>query len=282
MAIDIQHHTVTEKESGVTCQLAVHYAGNPVHPPVICVHGLTRNAADFYVLAEQLAEDYYVIMPDVPGRGESAHLLHPALYNNGFYAMLLAQWLDEQGHHSLPWIGTSMGGLIGMILAATRRDLIGQMLINDIGHIIPAAALAKIKTYVGVDTEHEDMDVLATRAEENLRPFGIEDSAILDQFIAASIKEKEEGGYRFNYDPAIRVAFLDIPDEDADISDIWKLIGCPILVFRGEYSELLPKHIAEQMLQSKKQIELFEVAGAAHAPSLTTQREIEKIKEWLQ
>lgn len=281
MEIEIHRFDIHEKETGATCQLAVHFAGKPANPPLICVHGLTRNATDFYTLADALASDYYVMMPDVPGRGESANLPYPAMYNNGFYSLVFAQWMDEQGFKKLPWIGTSMGGLIGMILAATRRDLIAKMLINDIGHIIPAAALAHIKTYVGVNTEDDDYNALAQVVQTNLLPFGIQDPLILNEFIAATIKECEQGGYRMNYDPAIREAFMDIPNEDADISDIWKLITCPMLVFRGEKSQLLPKEVAQKMIESKEKIELFEVAGAGHAPSLTTAAEIRKISRWL-
>lgn len=279
--MNVTLETVTEKESGIACQMAIHSRGTPGKPVVLCVHGLTRNAQDFYPLAQHLADDYHVIMLDIPGRGQSPNLPHPALYNNVFYAAIVAEWLAQQSFETVHYIGTSMGGIIGMIIAATRPKLIHSLLLNDVGSMIPAIAIDRIKAYVGVGTEDDDYEVLATRATENLAPFGIQTPAILETFIASSITERVGGGYRFTYDAAIRDGFLEIPAGDVDMLELWQAIHHPTLIIRGEHSDLLTQKTAQDMVASRENAQLFEVKNAGHAPSLTRAEEIEHIKWWL-
>ena len=129
--ITLNKYQVTEPQSGIACDIALHEAGTPGKPVVFCVHGLTRNAKDFYPLAEVLAADYHVLMPDVPGRGESDWLELPDLYNNAMYASQLIALLQQQDIQKVHWIGTSMGGIIGTAYAIRHGDTLdGTILWN--------------------------------------------------------------------------------------------------------------------------------------------------------
>jgi pimeloyl-ACP methyl ester carboxylesterase len=255
--------------------------GKPENPTVLCIHGLTRNASDFHFLAEALANKYHLICLDMPGRGASPCLSKPKLYNNAFYASLVAQWLESAGGSPVHYIGTSMGGMIGMILAATKPALMRSLILNDVGALVPASEIARLKTYVGVDTGAPDYEALAVRVARNLEQFGIQDASVREHFIRNSIEPDGAGGVRMRYDPAIRHALLELGDKDVSLNLLWKAIKCPTLVIRGDKSELLPEKVALHMLQVNKKSALFTVEGAGHAPSLTTPNEIECIDCWL-
>lgn len=279
MEISIEKILVTEPQTKIAANIALHKIGEENKPVVFCVHGLTRNATDFYPLAKVLADDYHVIMMDMVGRGESDYLALPELYNNAFYASITAALLDQLGLKQLRWIGTSMGGLVGMILAATHKELISKLLLNDIGYMIPREALLKIKEYVGVNMASNDYEMLVAVVKENLRPFGIEDASVFEHFVSHSIIA-DGTSWRLNYDGYIRKAFAEIPDEDANIYDIWKLIQQPTLIIRGENSGLLLEETAKDMAEREK-TELYQVPRAGHAPSLSRADEIERIQKWL-
>ena len=275
----VTYHHITAPETQISCKIAVHEMGDKNKPALYCVHGLTRNAKDFYPLAEALADDYYVLMPDIPGRGESDYFSNPAFYNNGMYALLMVELLEQIGHKRVRWIGTSMGGLIGMIIAATKPKLISSLLLNDIGSLIPAAAIARIKEYTGAGIAADDYETLAAQIRKNLVPFGIQDIEILEHFVSSSIVADGDS-YRLNYDPNITASFAEWGDGDVDLSELWNAIKCKTMIFRGESSDLLLRETAEQMA-AKDNAELLEIANAGHAPSLTTTFEIEKINQWL-
>lgn len=272
---------ITDGATSAAYEVAIYRYGNPGKPVVLCVHGLTRNAADFHYIATALSGDYYAWCIDIPGRGNSPRLQNTKLYNNPFYASLIAQWLEAENVAPLNFIGTSMGGIIGMILAATKPKLIKSLLLNDVGTLVPASEIRRLKEYVGVGTQAASYEELAARMIKNLTQFGIQDEAVLNYFVEHSIEPDGAGGYQMRYDPAVRDWLVEMEEKDIDLSALWKAVKCPTLIFRGAKSDLLPEAVAGKMIQQNPKSMLYTVDGAGHAPSLTTPPEIACIKNWL-
>lgn len=249
-------------------------------PAVMCVHGLTRNAHDFDFLAEALADDFYVICPDLPGRGDSEWLADPAGYNYATYAADLSFLIGALKLTRVHWVGTSLGGILGMMMAA-QPGLLASLALNDIGAVIARAGLQRIAEYAGVKMAFKSR----TEAEAELRriaaPFGINDEAHWRHFLDHSIVEAE-GGARFSYDPAIMAGFPKEKIEDIDLWGLWEPVTkIPTLLIRGEKSDILLRETALAMQARHPRLELYEVAGAGHAPALMDEKQVAKVKEWL-
>lgn len=272
---------VADAATASTYHLAVRRFGKSENPAVVCVHGLTRNGADFDYLAAELAEDFYVLCPDIPGRGKSPALENPALYNNGFYANLVCEWLKQEGLQSVHFVGTSMGGIIGMVLAATKPKLIRSFVVNDIGTFISKDVLQYLLSYVGVDTSNPDFEALANAVRKNLQGFGIQDPEVLEHFVRASIVPDPRGGWCLAYDPAIRKPMVDAPLEDIDLSELWAAVKCPLLILRGQFSQFLPETIAERMVTGRDNATLEIIADTGHAPHLSSPEQMRLVHQWL-
>lgn len=238
--------------------------------PVICLHGLTRNALDFEVLGEALAQSgRWVVAPDVVGRGQSGRLSDPALYGYPQYlsdaACLIAHLRAEQ----VDWVGTSMGGIIGMMLAAQKMHPIRRMVINDVGPLIPKAALERIGDYLVQERRFEN----AAHAEAHLRkvyaPFGIADDSQWRRFTEISVERAPGGeGLVPAYDPEIAAPFRDAHPDDVDLWYFWDRLDLPVLLLRGEESDLLLPRTAAEMKLRGPGCQLVEFAGCGHAPPL--------------
>ncbi|WP_430460423.1 alpha/beta fold hydrolase [Thalassolituus sp. LLYu03] len=249
---------------------------------LICVHGLTRNSRDFDALAERLAGEYLVICPDVLGRGDSDWLVQSALYGYPLYLAQMQQLLltlaAQTGLNDCDWVGTSMGGLIGMMLAAQPDSMIRRLVMNDVGPFIPYAALARLGQYVG---KAPLFDSVAS-AEAFLRvvaaPFG---PLTDDQWrhLAEHGTEPCEGQLRLRYDPAIAEGFA-LVTGDIDLSVVWNAVTCPVLVIRGGESDLLLAGTARSMLQ-RPDTQLVEFPGIGHAPMLMARDQINAVEHFL-
>jgi pimeloyl-ACP methyl ester carboxylesterase len=265
----------------------------------VCVHGLTRNARDFDALAQSLASaGWRVAAVDVPGRGRSEWLRRPQDYGYPFYAAALAALIGRLGADTVDWVGTSMGGLIGMMLAAQpaaagMKGPIRRLVLNDIGPFIPKAALARIAEYVGPkDGEGAQCFADLAAVEAYLRrvhaPFGaLSDEQwrhlALHSAVAAPSGDgggEGSGGYRLHYDPAIAQAFAAGPIEDVALWPIWEAVAAPTLVLRGAASDLLAKDTADRMAR-RGTVRVHEIAGAGHAPALMADDQIALIRGFL-
>ena len=175
---------------------------------VICVHGLTRNGRDFDALARALAEDgWRVVCPDMPGRGKSDWLGRADDYSYPIYTQTVAALYARLDVPKVDWIGTSMGGLIGMLLAAQRGHFIRKLVLNDIGPFVPAAALQRIGEYCGRDPRFQDFEEVEAYLREVHKPFGELSDAEWMHLALHSAEESEEGNLRLRYDPAIGKPF---------------------------------------------------------------------------
>jgi len=257
--------------------------GDPKNERVlVCVHGLTRCARDFDMLAAALSDHYRVVCPDIAGRGGSEWLADPMLYQVPQYVadmVTLVARLDVEGVH---WLGTSMGGLIGMALAAQPGTPVQKMVINDAGPVVSKVSLERIATYVGMAPVFTDM----AAAEKYFRPilasFGPHTDAEWRFLIEVVLRKNPDGSLRAHYDPKIAQPFrATMPAGDLELWPVWDAIRCPTLVLRGAQSDLLTKETGAQLTQRGPKAKLVEIPGVGHAPTLMHDDQIRIVREFL-
>ncbi|MBV8938857.1 MAG: alpha/beta hydrolase [Alphaproteobacteria bacterium] len=248
---------------------------------LICVHGLTRNGRDFDSLAQALAGDYRILCPDMPGRGMSDALADAALYTNTVYLSDLLALMDSANVAQADWVGTSMGGILGMMLAATLPQRMGRMVLNDVGAFIPAAGLKRIGDYMG-RTEFPSRQAAEEALRSNYASFGFTEEAQWRHLFAHSLRALPGGKAALAYDPALAAPFAD-PDkiQDVDLWELWNRTACPTLIMRGEQSDILSHETALAMTASRTHVELAEIANTGHAPALMREEEIVIVRNFL-
>lgn len=258
--------------------------GDPLNPHVlVCVHGLTRNSLDFDRLAQALSGKYRVIAPDVVGRGESDFLQNPMGYNTVTYAADMVTLLAKLGVEQVAWLGTSMGGLIGMMLAAQPNTPISRLILNDVGPTLSLDALKRIAGYVGNPYEFADMELASRYARLVFAPFGLRTEDEWASLVESSFKPLSAGGVRFNYDKEIRQPLQQTYiDKPFDIWPLYDAIKCPTLLVHGELSDLLSAETAKEMTQRGPKATLKVVAGVGHAPMFISQDQIDLVSEFLE
>ena len=249
----------------------MHYTdwGDADNPDVVlCVHGLTRNGRDFDFLAAALCDQFRVVCPDVAGRGRSEWLASPGHYNIPQYVNDMVTLIARLGVEKVRWVGTSMGGLMGMALAALPHTPIGRLVINDVGPVIEAAAISRIGDYVGRAPRFATLE----DAEHYIRSFCASFGPLTDaqwRHLTAHALRECEGGLEMRYDPAIGDAFRsDAPRGDVDLWPMYDAIACPTLVLRGMASDLLSAATTAQMATRGPRAQVAEIPGVGHAPML--------------
>jgi pimeloyl-ACP methyl ester carboxylesterase len=253
--------------------------GNPAAPAVLCVHGLTRNGRDFDPLAEALADRYHVICPDLPGRGASDWLPDAALYQAASYVVALSHLLAYI-NKKVAWVGTSLGGICGMMVAAASHTPITKLVLNDIGPLIPAAALARIRDYIGSGPAlFADLGALEAHLRMIHAPFGRLSDAQWRHLARFSARKLPNGGFALHYDPAIATPIKASVPVDADLSVFWDRVRVPVLAIRGESSDLLTEATFARMAQTGAQT--LTVADCGHAPALMDAPTIAAIRRFL-
>lgn len=257
--------------------------GDASNPEVlVCVHGLSRNAHDFDPLAKALAGEYRVVCPDVAGRGESDRLADPMLYGPVQYAADMLVLLARLGVERVHWVGTSMGGLIGMLLAADPKSPLRSLILNDIGPVVSKAGLERIGDYVGRDPHFATMDDAERYVREVMAGFGTHDDAQWRWMTEISVKPDPAGGYRLAYDPAIAEPIRrSPPTADLQLWAWWDAIRCPSLVLRGASSDLLSRETADAMRQRGPRASVAEFEGAGHAPTFLRDDTIVAVRAFL-
>jgi pimeloyl-ACP methyl ester carboxylesterase len=248
---------------------------------LLCVHGLTRNGRDFDFLAGALQDGYRVVCPDVVGRGASEWLTVKADYSYSTYCANMAALIAWLRVEHVDWIGTSMGGIIGMLLAAQPNTPIRRLVLNDVGAFIPKAALEYIEEYVGMDPRFDrlgDVESYLRRIHAGFGPLTDEQWAHLTRY---SAKKTDDGRYALVYDPGIAHTFRSGNHEDVNLWSVWDRIRCPVLVIRGVGSDLLLADTVAEMRQHGPQMDLVELPGIGHAPALMSNDQIEIVRDWL-
>jgi pimeloyl-ACP methyl ester carboxylesterase len=258
--------------------------GDPANRKVlVCVHGLTRCSRDFDFLARALAGDYRVVCPDVVGRGRSAWLRDNRHYTVPQYCSDMVTLLARIDAETVHWLGTSMGGLIGMALAAQPETPIARLVLNDVGPVVTAASIARIAEYVGKAPRFPSL----AAAEAFLRfvsaPFGKLTDAQWRHLTEHVVREGPDGSFGMAYDPAIAEPFRQLMGDGKDV-ELWPVydaIRCPTLVLRGAESDLLTPATAAQMTERGPRARLVEVPGVGHAPVLMDEAQIDIVKRFL-
>jgi len=252
--------------------------GDPAAPAVLCVHGLTRNGRDFDALARGLADKFYVVCPDLPGRGLSDPLPEPMTYQPTTYVVALAHLL-AQINKPVAWVGTSLGGICGMMVAAATNTPVTRLVLNDVGPMIPGLSLKRIRDYMtAAPTLFPSMGELELHLRDIHAPFG----ALTDAqwaHMAQTSSRPVEGGYALHYDPKIVEPIRASMPLDVDLWPLWEMISVPRLVIRGESSDLLPPETYARMLDEGAQG--YVVADAGHAPALVDAPSIARVRAFL-
>ena len=257
--------------------------GDARNPEVlVCVHGLTRCARDFDNLSRALCERYRVVCPDVAGRGDSDWLADPMLYVIPQYVQDMVTLIARLDVERVHWVGTSLGGLIGMALAAQKDSPVSRLVLNDAGPVIAKAALERIGQYLGAAPSFPSIEAAEKVIRATAAPFGSHTDAEWRFLTEVVLRKNADGSYRFHYDPKIAEAYRQqMPDKDIEQWPVWEAVRCPTLVIRGAQSDLLSKATAEEMTRSGPRAKLVELPGIGHAPTLLHADQIALVREFL-
>jgi len=249
---------------------------------VLCVHGLTRNGRDFDRLAAALVQSLPVdvVAVDIAGRGQSDWRSDPACYSYANYMADLTVLIARLSPERLFWVGTSMGGLIGLMMAAMPNTPVERLVLNDVGPSIPLAALQRIASYVGVEMQFKHEDEFAAHLRGLYAGFGVPDEAGWRHLTTYSQRRTPEGMIAYNYDPKIALT-IQGAKADVDLWPLWDRLSCPTLVLRGESSDLLLPQTAEAMTRRGPHAQLVVCPDCGHAPSLMRRNDIEAIAGFL-
>lgn len=261
--------------------------GDPSNPRVlVCVHGLTRCGRDFDFLAQALAADYRIVCPDVVGRGASGWLANKALYGIPQYCADMTALLARLDVAAVDWLGTSMGGLIGMTLAAQPNSPIARLILNDVGPVLSAGAISRIGEYVGRMPRFADIGQGEAWLRVVLAPFGALSEAQWRHIAVHSLRQAADGRWDLHYDPGIAEPFRAAMQGEGGAQDVtlWPLydaIRCPTLVVRGAQSDLLSAATAAEMAARGPCARTVEVGGVGHAPVFMDAAQIGVVRDFL-
>jgi len=266
-------------------QREIHFLewGHPGAPLIIMWHGFARNCHDFTELAAALAPHYHIIAPDTIGRGRSQWSPNPEQeYSVVFYAGLAAGLVQHAGAGPVRWVGTSMGGLIGMVAAASLlKDRITHLVLNDVGPEIAPAAVQRILSYAGTPPSFASMTELETYFRTVYAPFGITSDTIWRRLVNTSYRRLPDGRVTPHYDPQIATVMARQGTGGGDAWPVYDQITAPTLVLRGAVSDLLLPPVAKAMTERGPKARLVEIANIGHAPALDTPEQIALIAEFL-
>jgi pimeloyl-ACP methyl ester carboxylesterase len=265
--------------------------GDPANDKVlVCVHGVTRVSDDFDYLARALSGHYRVVAPDVAGRGRSEPLRDPRFYTVHQYVAdmvtLVAKVTANNADDTVHWFGTSMGGLVGMILASFDGTPIRKLVINDIGPVLDKEAMARIGDYIGQDLRFSSFDEGAAFVRNVSQSFGAHSDDEWHKLARDVLRQAPQGHWVRHYDLGLAQVFRSITPAvaEADEAALWAAydaIRCPTLLVRGEQSDLLSRETALQMAARGPKPKLVEIPDVGHAPTFIHDDQIAIAREFL-
>jgi pimeloyl-ACP methyl ester carboxylesterase len=247
---------------------------------LVCVHGLTRNGRDFDTIATALADRYRVVCPDIVGRGRSDWHADKAHYDYANYVSDMAALLAHLDAERVDWLGTSMGGLIGLLLAATPNTPIRRLVLNDVGPHLPLAALERIGGYVGLDLAFDTFDEASDYMRAIQAGWGALSDAQWRHLAEHGTRRDSDGRWRLGHDPGIAAAFATV-QEDVELWPVWHAVRCPVLLLRGQKSDVLLPEAVERMRAEGPPLDVVEWPGIGHAPALMDPAQIDAVRDWL-
>ena len=257
--------------------------GDPANQNVlVCVHGLTRCARDFDNLARALSDRYRVICPDVAGRGYSDWLGDPMLYGIPQYVADMVTLIARLDVEKVDWVGTSMGGLIGMALAAQPNAPIRKLVLNDAGPVVTKVSLERIATYVGMAPQFPTIEAAIQYIRAVSATFGPHTDAQWRFLTEVVVRKLPDATYKMHYDPRLAEPFKhSMPEGDLELWPLYDAIRVPMLVLRGELSDLLRRETCEAMASRGPKAKVVEIAGVGHAPTLMHSDQIAIVRDFL-
>ena len=263
-------------------EIHVTHWGDPANPALVMWHGLARTGRDFDEPASALSDEYFVLCPDTLGRGLSSWAKDVNTdYSYKAYGDQAEAVLDHFGIGVLRWVGTSMGGLLGVTLAGDRmKDRITHLVVNDVGPAIPVEATTRIAAYVGAPPVFDTVAELEDWLRTNYAPFGENTAAFWRRMADTSSRRTDSGKVTVHYDPHIVTQFT-LHKGDLDCWPSYDAVSARTLLLRGETSDVLPRAVAEEMTRRGPQPELVEFNNVGHAPTLASDSEISLLREFL-
>ena len=260
--------------------------GDAANPRVlVCAHGLTRQGRDFDTLARAMCDEYRVVCPDVVGRGRSDFLADPMGYQIPAYVADMVTLLARLDAATVHWVGTSMGGLIGIGLASLSGSPIDRLVINDVGPTLSAEAISRIGSYIGQPAHWATLDEAADALWAISTAFG---PHTREQWLALTrpMLKPDGDGFKLHYDPNIALPFRVVTPEMSTAGEamLWRsydAINCPTLLLRGADSDLLSHDTAAKMTQRGPKARLVEFADVGHAPTLIAADQVAAVREFL-
>lgn len=263
----------------------IHYVewGSEHAETVIAWHGLARTGRDMDELARHLSSRYRVIAPDTIGRGLSQWSPEPDReYCLDFYVKLATALVDQLGLQQFHWVGTSMGGAIGTLAAATSlRGRIRRLVLNDNGPELAAPAIARIRSYAGQPSAFDTVSELEQYFRQVYKPYGWLSDVQWRRLTETSVRRLPDGRVTPHYDPAMVRQFIAHP-QDYDLWDAWDSLNLPVLCLRGEDSDLLLAETAEAMRQRGPRAVVATIAGCGHAPALNVPEQFALVERFLE
>jgi pimeloyl-ACP methyl ester carboxylesterase len=282
--VDVPASGVRADGSNQTRRMAVHDWGEITNPRVlVCVHGLSRNGRDFDIIADALSDRYRVLCPDVIGRGESDWYATASEYGIPNYVAAMQAMLNALAIREYDWIGTSMGGLIGMVMGASPSSGMRRFVINDVGPEIERVALERIAVYMSMrPPTFPDYMSLFNAAQTAIAPFGPLSDEQKHHIIATSCRKRDDGLWEFKTDPKIGEAFVSgLKAPAVDLWPVWSSIKAKTLIFRGRHSDLLSESTINKMLSIARFSGAITVEDTGHAPMLMDAPTIAQVREFL-
>ena len=260
--------------------------GDAANPKVlVCVHGLTRQGRDFDTLARAMCQHYRVVCPDVVGRGQSGWLADPMGYQIVSYVADMVTLLARLNAETVHWVGTSMGGLIGLGVGSLAHSPIRRLVLNDVGPTIQVQALQRIGAYLGLPLRWDNVEAAAAYMLSISKGFGPHTETQWLELTRPMLRT-DGAGFKPHYDPNIALPFRSVTPEAAEAAQaqLWRsydAIHCPTLLLRGADSDLLSRETAQAMTQRGPKALLREFEGVGHAPTLVAADQVEAVKGFL-
>lgn len=257
--------------------------GDPRNREVlVCVHGLTRSSRDFDELARTLCPQFRVVCPDVAGRGDSDRLADPKLYVWPQYVADMVTLIARLDVESVNWLGTSLGGFVGMALAAQNGSPVRKLILNDAAPVIAKASLERIAAYVGKAPVFADLDQADKYIRTISAPFGEHTDAQWRTLAENWVRKSEDGTWRPHYDLRIAEIFnATMPDKDLELWHIYDAVRCPTLLIRGERSDVVSRAAATEMTRRGPKAKVVEIRNVGHAPTLLHPDQIAVVRDFL-
>lgn len=274
-----QHYFMGLSDEGFHRLAYAEWGDSGNHEIVVCVHGLTLNGRYFDWFAKACEDHYRVICPDVVGRGRSAWI-SPQFYGYAQYVRDAAALLARVGTDKVNWVGTSMGGLIGVHIAAMPHHPIKRLVLNDVGPFVSLEGMQGIAEYVGKDERFADHDALEAHLRRLYPKFGALTPVQWRHLCRIGGLETADGDLRLAYDPAIRHGFSNA-ETDFAVWDLWEKIDIPVLILRGSESNILTQETLDEMLARNKNAQCHVFQGIGHAPPLMSGDQIDIVLDFL-